>query len=247
MFRLCPVRASARPPRCLRWKVGAEADAGFDPALQRADDAGRKSWPEALKEQGNRSLRCGTCAGGDAAAAASPIPQHQQKSRRRNAAVHHGLKSMFEAQQVRSDRHRSVQATHAGRPMRCPLPHSECSIRFLHRQTGSARVLRRRSGTECAQASLHEIYKWPTRCLSTRPIRRKPGWSSCAATASRSLTSSPRSVSSSEAISTWRKSRASSRRCRRLLSITAATATASSPSAKSIPTTIKSRSPTVRR
>ncbi len=34
-----------------------------------------------------------------------------------------------------------------------------------------------------------EIILWPTKCSSTRPIRKKPGWWSCAATASRNSTS----------------------------------------------------------
>ena len=46
-----------------------------------------------------------------------------------------------------------------------------------------------------------ETVQWPTRCLSTRHIRRRPGWSCCAATASRNSISRPRTANSFAAIS----------------------------------------------
>ena len=44
----------------------------------------------------------------------------------------------------------------------------------------------------CAPTRRQETVQWPTKCSSTRPIRRRPGWSCCAAIASRNSTSSPR-------------------------------------------------------
>ena len=46
-----------------------------------------------------------------------------------------------------------------------------------------------------------ETGQWPTRCSSTRPIRRRPGWSFCAATVSRNSTSSQPTANSFAAIS----------------------------------------------
>ena len=137
-------------PVASRWGLGTSAamsplqreaasERGFDPFRHfRAPLMRTKSRPPTpLKEQGNRSLRCGTVW------RRMPPRSRRRKivsfalSRRPNVAVHYGLKSMFEAQQVRSVRHRSVHATRACRRDVLRLP-SECSIRYLHRQTGSA-------------------------------------------------------------------------------------------------------------
>ena len=91
-----------------------------------------------------------------------------------------------------------------------------------------------------------ESSTWQTRCLSMPPTRKRPGSWWCVVRRSRNSTSSPLTGSSCEAISTSPRSPGSNRRSRRPSSNTAATGTASSPSAKSIPTTTRSRSPTVR-
>ena len=44
-----------------------------------------------------------------------------------------------------------------------------------------------------------KIDQWPTKCSSTRPTRRKPGWSSCAAIAWRNSISNRRAADSSRA------------------------------------------------
>ncbi len=46
-----------------------------------------------------------------------------------------------------------------------------------------------------------ETVQWPIKCLSTRRIRRKPGWSCCAATALRNSISRPRTANSFAATS----------------------------------------------
>ena len=78
-------------------------------------------------------------------------------------------------------------------------------------------------------------------------IRRKPASSWCGAARSRNSTSNPPIDGRSAATSIWPRSFGSSRPCRPPSSITAATGTVSSRSAKSIPITIRSRSPTGRR
>ena len=92
-----------------------------------------------------------------------------------------------------------------------------------------------------------ESSSWQTKCSSMPPTRRKPGSWWCVVRRSRNSTSNPLTGSSCAATSISPRSRGSSRRCRRPSSNTAATGTASSPSAKSIPTTTRSRSPTGRR
>jgi hypothetical protein len=136
---LCPVGASARPPRCLPGTRGRRRT-GFRsiPAFSRANDADEELAPRPLKEQGNRSLRCETDSGG--ACRQGHLAEYRRLrsiAAALNVAVHYGLKSMFEAQQVRSVRHRSVHATRARRRDVIRAP-SECSIRYHHRQTGSA-------------------------------------------------------------------------------------------------------------
>ena len=110
-----------------------------------------KSWRRCPKGAGQPEPTARACAGGNSAAeAARRYRQHQQYRGGASAAVHHGLEFMFEAQQVRSDRHGSVQATRAA-PTRCLVCRTRSSpIRFLHRQTGRLAVLRRRYGAERA-------------------------------------------------------------------------------------------------
>ena len=93
----------------------------------------------------------------------------------------------------------------------------------------------------------HESSSWQTRCSSMPPTRKRRGWWWSAARRSRSSTSNRPLGGSCAATSISRRSRGSNRRCRPPSSSTAATATASSPSARSIPTTTRSRSPTGRR
>ena len=92
-----------------------------------------------------------------------------------------------------------------------------------------------------------ESSTWQTRCSSMPPTRKRPGSWWCAVRRSRSSTSNPLAGSSCAATSISPRSRGSNRRCRPPSSNTAATGTASSPSAKSIPTTTRSPSPTGRR
>ena len=187
--------------RHVRWLpiAGEEADAAFDP-FRRNDaptDSDEEASPMPLKEQGSRSRPSGARADGDVHRRSGIADTVSTQSNRggASAAVHHGLEFMFEAQQVRSDRYGSVYATRAGRRDDVRLPRSEFRISSLHRQTGGtpssvavpARNVRSRQPSRDLQ--------WPTKCSSTRPIRRKPGWSSCAATASKNSISSPRSAS----------------------------------------------------
>ena len=135
---MCPVRASARPPRCLQWSERPRAGAGFDPFQRfRALSMRTKSWPlTPLRSRATGAYGAGQMPAAHAAEVASPNTAGLAVSRRPNGAVHYGLKSMFEAQQIRSDRQRSVQATRGcWRDVRCAP--SEYSIRYPHRQTGS--------------------------------------------------------------------------------------------------------------
>ncbi len=66
---------------------------------------------------------------------------------------------------------------------------------FLHRQLGRSPSSVADAARRQRHAGPHEICKWPTKCSSTRPTRRRPGWWSCAATASRNSTSSPLTAS----------------------------------------------------
>ena len=91
-----------------------------------------------------------------------------------------------------------------------------------------------------------ESSTWQTRCLSMPPTRKRPGSWWCVVRRSRNSTSNPLAASSCAAISISPRSRGSNRPFRRPSSNMAATATASSPSARSIRTTTRSRSPTVR-
>ncbi len=85
------------------------------------------------------------------------------------------------------------------------LPRSRFPIRPIHRQSGSCPAASPMRRGASRHAGPHEISQWPTKCSSTRPIRRRPGWSSCAAIASRNSTLSPRTASNYEAISIWRR------------------------------------------
>jgi hypothetical protein len=72
----------------------AAGERGFDPFRHfRALLMRTKSWPPTpLKEQGNRSLRCGTVQAAHAAEVTSPNIVSFALSRRLNVAVHYGLK-----------------------------------------------------------------------------------------------------------------------------------------------------------
>ena len=91
-----------------------------------------------------------------------------------------------------------------------------------------------------------ETAQCPTKCSSTPPTRRRPGWSCCVAAVSRNSTSSLLTAASCAAISISPKSRGSNPRCRRRSSTTAATATDSWPFRKSTRTITRSRWPTGR-
>ena len=97
----------------------------------------------------------------------------------------------------------------------------------------------RRLGPNASGAS-----PWQGACSSTQATRKKPGWSSSTEQDLKNSISKRRPASPSRATSTSRRSFASNRRSRRRSWNTAATATASWPSPKSTPTTIRSRSPT---
>ena len=97
----------------------------------------------------------------------------------------------------------------------------------------------RRLGPNASGAS-----PWPGACSLMRAIPKKPGWSLSMEHDLKNSISKPRHASPSRATSTSRRSFASNRRCRRRSWNTAATATASWPSPKSTPTTIRSPSPT---
>src|SRR5579863_9547691 len=53
------------------------------------------------------------------------------------------------------------------------LPRSEFPIRFRHLQLGGVPAAPADPAGTTRRASPHEIYKWPTKCSSTRPIRRR--------------------------------------------------------------------------
>src|SRR5262249_33184510 len=116
MFRLCPVRASARSSRRLPRKDRRRARISIHPSTFARIDADEELAADALKGTGQ------------------PEPTAQDIYRRHPpprvalrivgfavprwlyvAAVHYGLKFMFEAQQIRSDRLSSVHVTRGGR------------------------------------------------------------------------------------------------------------------------------------
>ena len=74
------------------------------------------------------------------------------------------------------------------------------ALRPFHNKSGSSLSAPPLVGG-CQSTRRNETVQWPIRCSSMRRIRRKPGWSSCAATASRNSISKPLTASSSAAIS----------------------------------------------
>src|ERR1700691_980193 len=74
-------------------------------------------------------------------------------------------------------------------------------IRSIHRKLGPSPSSIADAARKRRHAGPYEIYQWPTKCSSTRHIRRKPGWSSCAVIASKNSTLNPPPASNFEAIS----------------------------------------------
>jgi len=119
----------------------------------------------------------------------APHRRHLAKSRPRSALPsRRGLEFMFEAQvKVPIKRLGSVRLSLAdGRPLLC-LRCSQPPGRSTQRKSDLFPCLppMRR---DASGHGPHEICQWPTKCSSTRPIRRRPGWWFCAATASRNST-----------------------------------------------------------
>src|ERR1700722_18548065 len=112
------------------------------------------------------------------------------------AAAHRGLEFMREAQvEVRFGRHGDVHAALAGtRTYDAWRARGSRSVPFTDNWTGPR--LSHRCGAKANDAGPHEIMQWPTKCSSTLPIRRRPGWSSCGAIASKNSILNPHNASS---------------------------------------------------
>src|SRR6516162_4449346 len=100
------------------------------PALSRASDADEELAADALKGAGQPEPTVrDTCWRRMPPRSRRRISSAWQYRGGPTVAVHYGLKSMFQAQQVRSDRHRSVHATRTRRyDVLCPP--SEYSIGY---------------------------------------------------------------------------------------------------------------------
>jgi hypothetical protein len=116
------------------------------------------------------------------------------------AAPQCGLEFMFGTQvEVRFGLVRQRSCGARSLADRSRLAGSEFPIRSIHRQLGPSPSSIADAARKRRRAGPYEIYKWPTKCSSTRRTRRKPGWSSCAAIASKNSTLNPLLVSSSGA------------------------------------------------
>jgi len=126
----------------------------------------------------------------------APHRQHLAKTRPRSALPsHRGLELMFEAQvKVSEKRLGSDRLSLAGgRPLLC-LRRSQLPDRSTQRKSDwfpRLAPMRR----DASRHGPRENYQWPTKCSSTRPIRRRPGWLFCAAIASRNSTLNLRTAS----------------------------------------------------
>src|SRR5580704_14110333 len=130
--------------------------------------------------------------------------QELKNPRRRRALPPHnsGLEFMFETQvEVRSELVRQRPCGVGPLTDRSGLADSGFLIRSIHRQLGKQPSTIADAAWKRRRAGPYEIYKWPTKCSSTRRTRRRPGWSSCAAIASKNSTLNPPPASSSEATS----------------------------------------------
>src|SRR6516225_12464721 len=126
----------------------------------------------------------------------APHCRHLAKSRPRSALPsRRGLEFMFEAQvKAYIKRLGDVRLALAdGRPFyACGARNLRATPLNENRNLFPRLPPMRRDANEHGP---HEIYQWPTKCSSTRPIRRRPGWWFCAATASRNSTLNPRTAS----------------------------------------------------
>jgi hypothetical protein len=118
------------------------------------------------------------------------------KTRRRSALPHHrGSELMFETQvKVSIQRLGSDLFVACRRPAFLCLRRSQVPYRSTQQKSDCFprfRPMRR----DASRRGPYENCKWPTKCSSTRPIRRRPGWLFCAATASRNSTLNLRTAS----------------------------------------------------
>ena len=145
----------------------------------------------------------GSCSGHptDAAALRRAFPANRECRRpvAPCAAVLQRVEVMPEAYfKVRPERS-SLQSARVSRRT-CTAPWRGTVTQSFHDRSGPSLFAPPFTGG--SQPTRHkEIVQWPTRCSSTRRIRRRPGWSCCAATALRNSISRRRTANSFAAIS----------------------------------------------
>ena len=161
--------------------------------------------PMPLKEQDSRNLPRGRVP------AANMLPQQCRRCRERSRESRRrmrcrpprfGVHVRGATGSIALARRRSASAPAADLSVR--RARSSRSVPFTDNRAAPP-FSRRRCGAERSGTPPSRVAKCPTKCLSTRPIRRRPGWSCCAAIASKNLISRPRNANNCAAISIWQR------------------------------------------
>ena len=157
---------------------------------------------DALEEEDNRNLVPDSCARACWHSVGHAVSKRKKLRPRLARPPHRGLEFMFEAQvfvqhgQGRFTKHGSVHAALAGlRDLSACRTRGFRSVPFTEYRAHALCLPPPMRRGASRRAGLQEICQCPTKCSSTRPIPRRPGWSFCAATASKNSTLNPRTAS----------------------------------------------------